>query len=458
MRGEGKTLSGSGGRALSDAAAGGAAAGPAPRASREKWPRVKLGEICERGKTLSFEGRLEDACLLIADCPHTTAPDEGVGFPLVRTPNVGLGRLIYEKMHRVSEAVYNERIRRARPVAGDLIYAREAPAGNVALITKGEEVCLGQRTVLIRPNPDIANSVYLTYYLLSPEQRNRLLSAASGATVVHVNLPAIRDLEISLPPLPIQRRIAEVLGAYDDAIENNRRRMAILEKMARELYRERFKRSKTRSGRGGRAGRAPLPARTLGEIGIRLESGSRPKGGIKGESEGVASVGAENVIGLGQYNYASEKRIPRDFYESMKRGKIQDRDILLYKDGAYIGRVSLFQDGFPHREAAINEHVFLIHANDETLQYYLFFTLAQERYFKIFQGLNAYAAQPGLAQSSVLGLKVEMPSLEEIREFDRVVSPLVSEIFNLALQSRNLARQRDRLLPRLMSRRLEAGE
>ena len=309
---------------------------------------------------------------------------------------------------------------------------------------------------LIRPDPKKVDGRYLYFYFFSDEWRRVIAeNTIIGTTVDRLSIFAFPDFLVSLPPLPIQRRIAEVLGAYDDAIENNRRRMAILEKMARELYRERFKRSKTRSGRGGTPA---LPTKTLGEIGIRLESGSRPKGGIKGESEGVASVGAENVIGLGQYNYASEKRIPREFYESMKRGKIQDRDILLYKDGAYIGRVSLFQDGFPHREAAINEHVFLIHANDETLQYYLFFTLAQERYFKIFQGLNAYAAQPGLAQSSVLGLKVEMPGLEEIREFDRVVSPLVSEIFNLALQSRNLARQRDRLLPRLMSGRLEVGE
>jgi len=77
---------------------------------------------------------LNEACLLIADCPHTTARDEGDGYPLVRTPNVGFGRLVYDGMHRVSQKVYDLRNKRAIPEAGDLIYAREAPAGNVAVI------------------------------------------------------------------------------------------------------------------------------------------------------------------------------------------------------------------------------------------------------------------------------------------------------------------------------------
>jgi len=287
---------------------------------------------------------------------------------------------------------------------------------------------------------------YIGYYLRAPEFRSRF-DGLGAAMITRASLKNedLLAMTVALPPLPVQRKIAEILGAYDDLIENNRRRIALLEKMARELYRERFVR---------RAGAAHA-MRTLEDIGIRLESGSRPKGGIKEIAEGIPSVGAENVIGLGQYNYCSEKLISREFFAKMKRGVIRDRDILLYKDGAYIGRVSLFQDGFPHKEAAINEHVFLIHTNDEALQYYIFFTLAQERYFKIIQGLNENAAQPGLNQGSVLGLKIEWPEEEDIKAFDRLVAPFVSEIFSLALQNRNLARQRDRLLPRLLSGRLE---
>ena len=286
---------------------------------------------------------------------------------------------------------------------------------------------------------------YIGYYLRTPEFRVKFDGlGASMITRASLRNEDLLAMQISLPPLPIQRRIAEVLGAYDDLIENNRRRIALLESMARELYREMFVR---------RAGKGRVVA--LGEIGVRLESGARPKGGIKALTEGVPSVGAENVIGLGQYNYASEKLIPDEFFRKMRRGIIMDRDILVYKDGAYIGRVSLFQDGFPHKEAAVNEHVFLLHANDETLQYFLYFTLAQEEYFKIMQGLNENAAQPGLNQGSVLGLKVKVPSRDLIDRFDVQVAPVVSDIFNLSLQNRSLGKQRDALLPRLMSGKID---
>ncbi len=92
---------------------------------------------------------LSDVCELIVDCPHSTAVDEGKGYPLIRTPNIGKGRLLLDGVHRVSRQVYEKRNERAVPKENDLILAREAPVGNVAIIKKGQEVCLGQRTVLI---------------------------------------------------------------------------------------------------------------------------------------------------------------------------------------------------------------------------------------------------------------------------------------------------------------------
>lgn len=127
---------------------------------------------------------LEDVCELIADCPHTTAPDEGEGYPLIRTPNVGKGRLLLEGVHRVSKDIYDKRNMRAIPQKDDIIFAREAPAGNAALIREGQEVCLGQRTVLIRPDCEKVFPKYLVYYLLAPEQQYKLLGTANGARLI----------------------------------------------------------------------------------------------------------------------------------------------------------------------------------------------------------------------------------------------------------------------------------
>ena len=167
--------------------------------------------------------KLIDVCVFIVDCPHSTAKDEGRGIPLVRTPNIGKGRLELNGVHRVNETVYNQRVERAIPEAGDLILAREAPVGNVALLLPGQKVCLGQRVVLIRPDKEKADAAYLMYYLLSDKVQRRMKNNANGAVVAHLNMNEIRNLEIDLPDLSEQKRIASVLSSLDDKITLNNR-------------------------------------------------------------------------------------------------------------------------------------------------------------------------------------------------------------------------------------------
>lgn len=187
-----------------------------------------------------MRAKLNQVCKLIVDCPHSTEPDEGEGYPIIRTPNIGRGFLDLEGVQRVSRAAYDRRNIRAVPQPGDLIMAREAPAGNVGIIREGMEVCLGQRTVLIRPDADKVNPLFLNYYLNASEQRHKLLRNSNGATVSHVNMPIIRNLPIDLPNLETQRRIAGVLSAYDELIENNRKQIKLLEEAAQRLYKEWF--------------------------------------------------------------------------------------------------------------------------------------------------------------------------------------------------------------------------
>lgn len=183
---------------------------------------------------------LNDICEFIVDCPHSTAPNEGEGYPIIRTPNVGRGRLILDGVQRVSKATYDKRNIRAVPQKDDIIFAREAPAGNAAIIRAGQEVCLGQRTVLIRPDKKKVCPQFLAYYILAPKQQYELLGTANGATVAHVNIPIIRNMPVNLPKIEIQERIAEILSSYDDLIENNKKQIKLLEEVAERLYREWF--------------------------------------------------------------------------------------------------------------------------------------------------------------------------------------------------------------------------
>ena len=125
----------------------------------------------------------------IVDCEHKTAPIQETGYPSIRTPNIGKGVLILEGVNRVSEEVYIKWTKRGQPEEGDLIIAREAPVGNVAIIPSNLKVCLGQRTVLVRPNKKVVYPQYLCYLLLGDELQGQILTKTTGATVAHFFCP-----------------------------------------------------------------------------------------------------------------------------------------------------------------------------------------------------------------------------------------------------------------------------
>ena len=184
--------------------------------------------------------RLKYICELIVDCEHKTAPTQETGYPLIRTPNIGLGHLILNGVNRVSEEIYQEWSRRTIPQAEDLILAREAPVGNVAIIPKNMKVCLGQRTVLIRPDKNKTCSTFLVYLMLGDDTQARLLERSTGSTVHHLNMTDIRNLELpALPPIPIQRKIADFLDRkteqIDELIRIKERRMELLQEQRTTL-------------------------------------------------------------------------------------------------------------------------------------------------------------------------------------------------------------------------------
>ena len=160
---------------------------------------------------------LSSLCELIVDCEHKTAPTQEDGIPSIRTPNIGKGNLLLEGVYRVSEATYTEWTRRAEPRAGDLIFTREAPAGNVGVVPPNLRVCLGQRTVLIRPKRSVFVPEFLALLLLCPEMQKTLLGHSRGATVQHVNMKDIRALNVgAVPSLSLQAEIVENFGAVTE--------------------------------------------------------------------------------------------------------------------------------------------------------------------------------------------------------------------------------------------------
>ncbi len=376
--------------------------------------------------------KLREVCHLIVDCPHSTAVDEGKGIPLIRTPNIGKGRFELNGVHRISESVYHKRTKRAVPQDNDIIFAREAPAGNAAIIKNGQKMCLGQRTVLIRPNPQKIDPSFLVYYLLAPHQQYKLLGTANGATVAHVNLPTIRDMKVdNLPDLPIQHRIADILSAYDDLIENNRKQIALLEEAAQRLYREWF-----------------VDFRFPGHETAEWENGL-PQNVFRGVLEDIACFSrgktvTKNTVTLGNIPVIAGGLEPAYFHNN---SNTVAPVVTVSASGANAGFTSLH-----HRNVWASDCSF-VDSQATNYPYWTYCFLRDNS--KMLTNLQKGSAQPHVYAKDLNKLPAIIFSTETLNMFEQCVYVFFCKCAMLQEANIKLSEARDSLLPRLMSGELE---
>ena len=394
---------------------------------------------------------LSDVCEFIVDCPHSTAPDEGEGYPLIRTPNVGKGRLDLNGVHRVSESVYKQRIQRGAPQANDLIFAREAPAGNVALVQENQTVCLGQRTVLIRPNVQKVNPQYLVYYLLSPKPQYELLGTANGATVAHVNLPAIRNLKIELPEKSVQDKIGTILVTYDDLIENNQKQIKLLEEAAQRLYKEWFVNLRfpghenTEIVDGVPEGWNECTVESFGTV----ITGKTPPTSNKeyytnGKVPFVTIPDMHNVV----YPLKTEKRLTIEGAQTQKNKYIPPNGVMISCIGT-VGLVSIATE-----VCQTNQQINSIILNNEDDLYFFYESMLRMK--DLLDGLGSNGAtMTNINKSKLEKLIIISPSKDIVKQYNDVCKPLFESALNLSRKNVYLKNMREALLPKLMSGEVE---
>ena len=185
---------------------------------------------------------VSNLCAEVVDCVNKTAPtiDGPTEFKMIRTTNVKGGRINLDDCKYVDEATFAKWTRRIQPKRDDIVLTREAPLGEVGLLRSDEAVFLGQRTMLYRADPKKLEQRFLYYSMLGPLVQGQIRAKGSGATVEHLRIPDAESFLVAYPPLAEQCKIAALLSAYDDLIANNQRRIALLESMAEEIYREWF--------------------------------------------------------------------------------------------------------------------------------------------------------------------------------------------------------------------------
>lgn len=159
---------------------------------------------------------LESVCSAIVDCPHETPKYEGeLVYPAIRTSELQNAAIEWSTMRYVSAEEYQKRIKRLRPLPGDIVYAREGTYGEAVMLPPGFEFCLGQRTMLFRANKEMCIPEYLLHSIVSADVKRQADELNVGSTVPHVNVRDAKRFKIMLPSKTDQQEFADFVAHVD---------------------------------------------------------------------------------------------------------------------------------------------------------------------------------------------------------------------------------------------------
>ena len=320
------------------------------------------------------------------------------------------------------------------------------------------------RVIPIKPEEFSPEYLYNLYRV--EKYRRKLAYGDTGTTVRRISEANLNEQLVPLPDLKTQDAINEVIALIDVQIEVNKKLSHNLENLLKSLFftyvssQVDFENYTEIDLIDVHSAESKIPsgwkvARLDQHLKV-LESGKRPKGGGSSDPSGVPSVGAESITGLGEFNYGKTKFVSREFFEKMKSGKVQDGDVLVYKDGAGAGNfITLFGGGFPFKEFCINEHVFRLRAN-QISQTYLYLWLEQKKVRDLMVELAQKSAQPGLNKMNMAQVPIVVPAQEILDKIDELSHPIFEKILELALTNRNLMQALQEIIPGLVSGELKS--
>jgi type I restriction enzyme S subunit len=346
----------------------------------------------------------------------------------------------------------------------DTLLARITPClehGKTVFISdlKEGEVGFGSTEFIVLTGKEGITAPLFVYYLCKyNEVRDFAIKSMTGSSGrQRVQEEAFNHLTIKVPPITEQRKIAEILGSLDDKIELNYEMNKTLEAIAQAIFKnwfvnfEPFKDELVYNEELGKEIPKDWKVGKLEDVLSEIESGYRPTGGVSNVKSGIPSIGAEHIMGLGKFDYSKIKYVPNDFFGKMERGKVRNGDVLLYKDGAYVGRKTYFDYNFPFDKCCVNEHVFILRTNELVTPKYLYFWLDQKWVTNILINMSLTSAQPGLNQQSLKTVPILIPEKQVVQRFDKTIEPFIALIFMNAKEARILEQIRDALLPKLLS-------
>ena len=384
-------------------------------------------------------GPIKDVALGIYDGPHATPKEADAGPVFLGIKNITPeGTMDLSDIRHISEEDYPKWTKRVVPRKDDIVFSYEATLHRYAIIPDGFRGCLGRRMALIRPDKTKVNPGFLHYYFMTSAWRAVVESnIISGATVDRIPLTKFPEFELCLPDLDVQHRIASVLSAYDDLIENNRHRIQLLERAARLLYREWFVHLRfpghehTRITRG-----APKEweKKTLGDI-SSIIMGQSPKS-IYYNKNGVGLPFHQGVANFGE-------RFPSHQMYCTALNRLAESGDILFSVRAPVGRINIAPD-----KIVIGRGISAIRSNQDQ-QNFLFYAL--KSYFFKEDMIGGGTIFSSITKKDLQQVELMQPSDEIVNKFILLVNPIDQQIRNLQRMIDRLTQSRDVVLHCLMN-------
>ena len=407
------------------------------------WPRLSIKDVCES----------------IVDCVNKTAPTvEGpTPYKMIRTTNVKSGWIDISTVKYVEEEVYKKWTRRIKPRKGDVILTREAPLGEVGMLRVNDNVFLGQRLVQYRANSNKLDNRFLLYSFLANDLQGQIKSLGSGATVEHMRVPDAEKLTLRVPSLETQRKIASILSAYDDLIENNTRRIKILEEMAQMIYREWF--VKFRFPGHEKVKMVDVPVETLHATSLqKMPEGWEVK--KLGEVCSLIKRGISPKYDDNSDQIVINQKCIRNFRLSLKESRkhnskvpaeknVVQGDVLINSTGVgTLGRVAQVLQNI--RDCTVDSHVTIVRRSAALDADFLGLQLfeLQGHFESLGQGATG---QTELGREAIANTDFLLAPRELQDKFATIVKPIRELTIKLLEKNDNLRQTRDLLLPKLIS-------
>jgi type I restriction enzyme, S subunit len=410
----------------------------------DSWRRVTVEEIRAPGKGMLVSGPFGSNIgkrFFVED-----------GIPVIRGNNLTLGRnrFVDDGFVFITQEKADE-LRNCQAIAGDLVFTAAGTLGQVGLIppdSRFSVYVVSNKQLRLRGNPDLVSPEYLYYWFSSPDMRAYVANQNTGASIPLITLGTLRSLPVNLPPLRTQRKIAAILSAYDDLMEVNIRRIALLEEMARGLYREWFVRFRFPGHEGVRMVESAVglvPAGwevvTLGNI-ADINAAAIKKGS---EPEWINYVDISSV---------SPGKI--DKIESMLFVEAPGRARRLVKHGDIIwstvrpNRRSYALILNPPPDMVVSTGFAVITPRDVPFSY-LYHALTTDEFAGYLTNHATGSAYPAVNAGDFESALIVGPPADLLENFDKVVSDMLAQQQVLHEKNANLRRTRDLLLPRLVA-------